>query len=252
MASRARGRRPRSGRKNEGSSTRPRWNGVESSTARTALLDATERLMLEEGYAAVSSRRVAAEAGLDAGLVYYYFGGMDDLFIALFRRGADRSLERQAQVLSSAQPLWGLWDMAHHQSSTALTGEFIALANHRKAIRAEIASYSKKFRRKQLQAMTSVLERYGIDAVACPPAFIALLMTSISRQLLVEEAFDNDIGHAQTVAFIERHIRELEGERGSSREQVLRRTSAAGSAGAASRGRSGRRPRSRSPRTSRL
>jgi AcrR family transcriptional regulator len=200
---------------------RPRRTGTEDSAARTALLDAAERLMLEEGYAAVSSRRVASESGLDAGLVYYYFGGMDDLFSALFRRGAERSLERQARVLSSAQPLWGLWDMAHEQSSAALIGEFIALANHRKAIRAEIASYSKRFRRTQLQAMTRVLRRYGIEARACPPAFIILLITSISRQILVEGAFGNRIGHAETIAFIERHIRELEGERAPDGDQAV-------------------------------
>ena len=73
--------------------------------------------MLEEGYAAVSSRRVASEAGVNVALVYYYFETMDDLFIALFRRGAERSLERQAEVLASPQPLWGLWDLTHHQTN---------------------------------------------------------------------------------------------------------------------------------------
>jgi AcrR family transcriptional regulator len=205
---------------------RPRRIRPESSSARTALLDAAEKLMLEDGYAAVSSRRLASKAGLDAGLIYYYFGTMDDLFIALFQRGAERSLERQAHALSSSQPLWGLWDMAREQSDTALTGEFIALANHRKAIRAEIAGYSKKFRRMQLETMTRVLEHYGIDAQIWPPAFIILLMTSISRQLLIEEAFGVDIGHPQTVAFIERNIRELEGARESRRGASRRRASA--------------------------
>jgi len=203
---------------------RPRRIRPESSSARTALLDAAEKLMLEEGYAAVSSRRLASKAGLDAGLIYYYFGTMDDLFIELFRRGAERSLARQVQALSSSQPLWGLWDMAREQSDTALTGEFIALANHRKAIRAEIASYSKKFRRMQLDTMTHALERYEIDARVWPPAFIILLMTSISRQLLIEEAFGVDLGHPQTIAFIERHIREIEGARESGRG-ASRRTS---------------------------
>ena len=202
---------------------RPRRIRLESPSARTALLDAAEALMLEEGYAAVSSRRLAAKAGVDAGLIYYYFGTMDDLFIELFRRGAERSLERQAQALSSPQPLWGLWDMAREQSDTALTGEFIALANHRKAIRIEIAAYSKKFRRMQLEAVTDVLERYGIDARAWPPAVIILVMTSISRQLLVEREFGVDLGHPQTIAFIERHIRELEGARESSRGAARRR-----------------------------
>jgi AcrR family transcriptional regulator len=185
----------------------------EDSKTRTALLDATEQLMLEEGYAAVSSRRVASAAGLNSALVYYYFRTMDDLFIALFRRNAERSLERQAHVLSSPQPLWGLWDSVRDQLNSALLMEFTALANHRKAVRAEIASYSRKHRSMQIEAISGVLARYGVDLVDSPPASIVVLMTGIARFLLMEEAFDLDIGHVETVDLVERHIRELEGDR---------------------------------------
>ena len=94
--------------------------------------------MLEEGYAAVSSRRIASRAGLP-NAIHYYFETMDDLFIELFRRGAARSLERQSEVLASAQPLWAFWDLLLDRSNGDLNTEFIALANHRKAIRSEIA-----------------------------------------------------------------------------------------------------------------
>jgi len=169
--------------------------------------------MIEEGYAAVSSRRVAARAGVNVGLVYYYFATMDDLFIALFRRGAERSLKRQELVLSSKQPLWGLWELTHQQSNPAVTMEFIALANHRKAIRTEIAEYSRRFRTMQLEAMTQVLERYGIDPITWPPASFIVMMTGISRFLLIEDGFDLDIGHAETISLIERFITDLEGPR---------------------------------------
>jgi hypothetical protein len=112
--------------------------------------------------------------------------------------------------------------MAHDPSNTALSGEFVALANHRKAIRAEIATYSKKFRRMQLETLTRVLESYGIDPEVWPPAFILLLMTSLCRQLRIEETFGVDIGHATAIAFIERHIRELEGEREPRRDRSRR------------------------------
>ena len=38
--------------------------GAEDSKSRAALLDATEQIMVEEGYAAVSSRRIAQRAEL--------------------------------------------------------------------------------------------------------------------------------------------------------------------------------------------
>ena len=100
-----------------------------------ALLDATERLMLSDGYAAVTSRRVAAEAGVNPGLVYYYFGPMDNLFIEVFRRSAARMLDRQAEALASEQPLWALWDLIRDQTNTGLNLEFLALGNHRKPFR---------------------------------------------------------------------------------------------------------------------
>src|SRR5436190_20700108 len=109
-----------------------RRSSVDDSTTRTALLDAAQSLMLEGGYAAVTTRRIAAKAGVNSALVFYYFDSRDGLFIALFRRGAERSFERLQQALSSPQPLWGFWDLIHDRSSSAMTMEFIALANHRK------------------------------------------------------------------------------------------------------------------------
>ena len=87
---------------------RPR--GERRSTTSEALLDAAEAIMLDEGYAAVTSRRVAEQAGTDAALVYYYFGTMEDLFVALFRRNAQRRAADFGDALTSPQPLWALWD----------------------------------------------------------------------------------------------------------------------------------------------
>jgi AcrR family transcriptional regulator len=191
----------------------PRRSAVDESKARTALLDAAQELMLEEGYAAVSTRRVGAKAGMTPAMVHYYFGTMDGLFIELFRRGAERSLERLARALWSPQPLWGFWEATHDQGNSALTMEFIALANHRKAIRAEIASYSRRFRQMELDVLTRVLEGYGVDAEVWPPVTVILTMAGISRFLLIEQEFDLDMGHPEMIAVIERHIRRLEGDR---------------------------------------
>jgi AcrR family transcriptional regulator len=190
-----------------------RRGNVGDPTTRNALLDATQELMLAEGYAAVTTRRVAAKVGVNGALVFYYFDSIDGLFIALFQRGAERSFERLQKALSSPQPLWGFWDLIHDRSGSALTMEFIALANHRKAIRAEIAEYSRRFRRAQLDTLSTVLEAYGIDPQRWPPASVIVMLSGVSRFLLIEEAFDVDIGHAETEALVESHIRALEGER---------------------------------------
>ena len=144
--------------------TSARRIGAPDAKNRGVLLDAAEQLMLEEGYAAVTSRRVAEKAALKPQLVHYYFRTMDDLFLAAFRRRAEEGLEVQAQVLQSRQPLWALWRFSTDPAATAITMEFIALANHRKALKAEIAYYAERFREEQQKALSAVLERYGAEA----------------------------------------------------------------------------------------
>src|SRR5690349_18396757 len=91
--------------------------GTETSKTRLHLLDTTERLMLDEGYAAVTSRRVAKEAGVTPPLVHYYFPSLDDLFLAVFRRRADESFERQLRLLESDQPLRAVWTFTHDRAA---------------------------------------------------------------------------------------------------------------------------------------
>ncbi len=161
------------------SKTTTRQIGSEDSKSRAALLDAAQALMLDEGYAAVTSRRVAARAGLKPQLVHDHFRSMDDLFLALVRRGAERNLDRQASALASPQPLRALWALSSEPAGAALTTEFTALANHRKAIRTEIAAYAERFRRQQAEALSGVSREYGIDPDELPPTAALFLMTSI-------------------------------------------------------------------------
>ena len=171
--------------------------------------------MLDEGYAAVSTRRVAAKAGTDKALVHYYFGTMDDLFIAVFRRTATRGAERMREALASPQPLWGVWDAVGDRSNTALMIEFIALANHRKAVKAVMLESSRNFRRMQLDGLAQVLERHGLDPDDWPAAAMIVSLSAISRYLRTDDAFGISFGHEETIALVERRITALEGPRGA-------------------------------------
>jgi AcrR family transcriptional regulator len=195
--------------------TSARRIGAPDAKNRTVLLDAAEQLMLEEGYAAVTSRRVAERAALKPQLVHYYFRTMDDLFLAAFRRRAEEGLEVQAQMLKAPQPLWALWRFSTDPAATTITMEFIALANHRKALKAEIAFYAERFREEQRKALTTILERYGRELgtpIRIPPLVWSVLMTSVSRVLVIEQALDMSAGHDETVEIVENYLRHLEGD----------------------------------------
>jgi AcrR family transcriptional regulator len=191
--------------------TTSRRIGSVTPKTRGVLLDVTEQIMLEEGYAAVSSRRVAAKAGVTAALVHYYFPTLDDLFIAVYRRRTDRNLERLASELQGDRPLHVIWDYATDRTGTALTAEFLALANHRKAIQAEIAETAERMRKIQLDALTGVLEQYGLDSDLFSPAAVVVLMSAIPRVIIIEEALGINTGHPEALALVEHYLEEFEG-----------------------------------------
>ncbi len=190
-------------------SPQPRRIGTTDSKSRAQLLDAAEQLMLDEGYAAVTSRRVAAKAGLKPQLVHYYFRTMDDLYVEAFRRRADENVARFERAVAADRSLRRLWELNVDPRGAALTIEFVALANHRKAIRAEIARYAERFRAAQLEAVTAALESHGV-ADRMPPIVALLLMTGVSQVLAIEQALGVTKGHDATVAYIDDAIGRLE------------------------------------------
>lgn len=192
-----------------------RRRGAEDSQTRATLLDATLQIMLEEGYAAVSSRRVAARAGIRPALVHYYFRSMDELFLAVFRRGAEANLARLHRALDSPRCLRALWELDLDPHGTALMVEFMALANHRKDIRAEIAAYAERFRDAEEAALATVLRARGIDADQLPAPVAAILLSSISRVLVMEGALGITRGHQATLETVERWLDDLDPARDS-------------------------------------
>ena len=192
--------------------TTARRIGAEDSATRAALLDAAQSLMVDEGYAAVSSRKVAARAGLKPQLVHYYFRTMDDLFVALVRRGAEQSRERQAAALASDQPLWALWELNTDPAGRTVITEMAALANHRKDLRAEIAELARTLRNEQIDALVPVLDRYGIRETLTPESFV-VLANALGQVLVMEDALGLDIGHAALRAQVEDVLTRYEGPR---------------------------------------
>jgi len=188
--------------------------GSEDSAVRAQLLDAAEQLMLDEGYAAVTSRRLAAKAGLKQPLVYYYFRTMDDLFLEVFRRMSEQGLVRLEEALKAEQPIRALWDFYSDQSRTALTMELLALANHRKVVQAEIARAAEHFRTLEVRALDRLFKERGINP-QIPSLVVTLLLTSLARGLVQEGALGISKGHAPTLAFVEACLRDFEATGGA-------------------------------------
>jgi AcrR family transcriptional regulator len=58
--------------------------------SRELILDATERLMSTQGYAATSISHIRRETGLPASSIYWHFGSKEGVLAAVMERGAER------------------------------------------------------------------------------------------------------------------------------------------------------------------
>jgi AcrR family transcriptional regulator len=190
--------------------SQPRRIGAADSKTRTQLLDAAEQLLLEEGYAAVTSRRVGAKAGLKPQLVHYYFRTMDDLFLEVFRRRADKNLAHFERTVARDNSLRTLWRLNEDPRGAAFMSEFVALANHRKSIRTEIARYAERSRAAQLEALSAALQAAGIAPDQIPPIVALLLMTGLTQVLALERGLGVTAGHEAASSFVQSVIERLE------------------------------------------
>jgi len=182
---------------------------VRREATREALIEATAQIMLDEGYAAATSRRVAAQAGVKPALVHYYFPSMDDLFVAVLRNKAENNLEHQRQAIAEAKPLHALWQLSSAHDAQLFT-EFLAMANHRKAIRSEIVAYAMRFRDLEEGVVTLALKARGVDLELFPPVVMTMIMGGLARMVLHEQGLGITRGHDEAAAFIDRWLDRFE------------------------------------------
>jgi hypothetical protein len=141
----------------------------------------------------VSSRKVAERA-----------------FLAVFQRAEERHFAAQAKALASQQPLRALWRMSTDASNTEITAELIAAANHRKALRQEIARSSERSRKLEAALLERCLRGTDLDKAGLPPMFVSLVMTAISRLLAMDSVLGVSAGHAEAAACMEAFLAQVE------------------------------------------
>jgi AcrR family transcriptional regulator len=79
---------------------------------RTLIIEATRQRLLADGYAGLSTRKVAEEAGVPLSQLHYYFGSKGGLILALFEEDNRRRLERQKRMYAEDLPLWQRYERA--------------------------------------------------------------------------------------------------------------------------------------------
>lgn len=166
--------------------------------------------MLRDGYAAVTYRAVAANAGVVPGLVQYYFPTLNDLFLAIVRRRTEQSLEWVTGLLQQEQPLRALWAYVNDRTGSALTAELMALANHHKQLRAEMAASGEQIRALVLDALSASPRSYDGPLQAVPLEVAAFLISGALRLIAMEESIGMFTSHTETATFIEWYLDQVE------------------------------------------
>ena len=184
--------------------------GPENAATRSNLMDAAEAVMREEGYAAVTSRRVAERAGLNQQTVYYYFQTMDDLLLAAYRRRTQRVQEMIEQAMASERPLHALWRTFSDPFDAALSMEYLALSNHNELIRRETIEFGERSRRIGLDKVAERLEQTTPDEDSVAPIGVVTAITYIVHLIGFEATLGLRGGHKEVRVLAEWCLRQLE------------------------------------------
>jgi AcrR family transcriptional regulator len=86
-------------------------SAIESDTA-VLILDAARARLLIDGYAGLSTRKVAQQAGVPLSQVHYHFGSKGGMVLALLHVENRRRLARQAGMYAQDMPLWRRYEQA--------------------------------------------------------------------------------------------------------------------------------------------
>jgi AcrR family transcriptional regulator len=174
-----------------------------------ALLDAAERLLVEVGAAGITTRRVADEAGVNHGLVHYYFGSVEQLLVRVLERFTERLIERQSRMYAADEPFVEKWRTAmHYLVSEDATYEKIwlelqALAWNNAGLRDRLAQVNAEWRAVLTDAFEEPHRELGIEMPL--EALVSLVMT-FNIGIIVERLGGIETGHAALLDWIDRWL----------------------------------------------
>lgn len=182
---------------------------VARSTAEEALLDAAERLLVEVGHAGITTRRLAEEAGVNHGLVHYYFGSNEHLLVRALERFTERLIARQRELYAADLPFIEKWRTAmRYLMSEDVTYEKVwlelqALAWNDPGLRKRLARVNAEWRAALTAAFDQPHRELGIEMPL--DALVSLVMT-FNLGFMVERLGGIETGHRELLEWIDRWL----------------------------------------------
>jgi len=175
-------------------------------TAEDSLLDAAERLLVDAGHAGITTRRLAEEAGVNHGLVHYYFGSNENLLARALERFTERMIERQRALYAADEPFVEKWRTAmrylvsEDQTYQKVWLELQALAWNNPELQSRLADVNAEWR----GVLTEVFEQPHRELGIPLPldALVSLVMT-FNLGVIVERLGGVETGHRELLDWMD-------------------------------------------------
>ena len=174
--------------------------------AEEALLDAAERLLVDVGHAGITTRRLAEEAGVNHGLVHYYFGSNESLLVRALERFTERLIDRQRALYAADVPFVEKWRTAmRYLLSEDVAYEKVwlelqALAWNDADLRTRLARVNADWRAVLTQAFEEPHRELGIDM---PLDALVSLVITFNTGIIVERLGGIETGHRELLDWID-------------------------------------------------
>ena len=169
-------------------------------------MDAAERLLVDVGHAGISTRRLAEEAGVNHGLVHYYFGSNEQLLVRTLERFTERLIARQRELYAADMPFAEKWRtamrflVAEDLAYEKVWLELQALAWNDDALRERLARVNGEWRVLLTEAFADPHRELGIPMPL--EALVSLVMT-FNLGIMVERLGGVETGHADLLDWID-------------------------------------------------
>jgi AcrR family transcriptional regulator len=105
----------------------PRGPRTDGASTRAAILDATRRRLVEQGYANLNVRDIARDAGVNHALIGYHFNGKQQLVLAVLDEANAQLLERQSRMYGETASASQKWQQACDFYEEDLQSGFVKL-----------------------------------------------------------------------------------------------------------------------------
>jgi AcrR family transcriptional regulator len=201
--------------------TTPQAPGAEPEHTRTRILEAAFRCLARDGYAALSVREIARDAGVNHALINYYFGSKDRLVIAVLDEANQRLLQRQRQMYAVPGGFAAKWAQARRFYEDDLASGFVrvqaelyAASLSNPGLSAQVLPRLQAWKQVVREAVAAAMQAYGQPL---PPAFSADAIATLVSEFWLGMEFARLIGgpderarHEQALEAIECLLKTLD------------------------------------------